>query len=261
MKNALISLGRAARGALAFVGGLSRLCAALAGAVLGLPRLNLPLLLKIAVNQIRFSGVQAMPLVALIAGLVGAISIVESFNKLTSAAPDLIGPLLATVIVRDLGPLVTSVILIGRSGTAIATELGSMRLSGELDDLRAFRIDPIAFVVLPRIVGVVFSLFSLIVLFDLMGILGGYGISLLIERVSFALVRDRIMSELNNWDLIFSALKALLFGSAIAALPCYFGLRVRRPTDLPRAVTKAVVACMVAVVAMDAIMVAAFYFL
>lgn len=262
MKRALLVAGRGARDLLSFVGSVARLAAALGLKMLGFPRLNLRVLGKVTLTQVQFSGLEAAPLVAVIAASVGAVSIIQSFNRLTSLAPDMIGLLLATVVVRELGPLVTAVILIGRSGTAMATELGSMRLSGETEALRAFRIDPVDFVILPRVVGMVLSLFSLIVLFDLMGILGGYWIALLIQDVSFSLLRGRVMSALTNADIVVSVLKALVFGSAIAVLSCHFGLRVRKsPTELPQAVTKAVVASMLTVVLLDGLVAAAFYLL
>lgn len=261
MHRTLMIAGRRARRLLAHLGSLSRLQLKLARSSLALGRLNLRLIGKIACNQILFTGLEAAPLVAVIAASIGAVSIIQSANLLTGLADDLIGALLVSVIVRELGPLVAAVILIGRSGTAMATELGSMRLSGEIEALKAYRIDPLDFVILPRVLGMVLSLFALTVLFDLVGVLGGFGISLLIKSISFALLKSRVMSALTNGDLVLSALKALLFGEAIAVLSCYFGLRVQQsPTELPQAVTRAVVASMTCVILLDGLA-AAFYLL
>ena len=262
MERILAETGRAARDLLAFVGGVSRLAAALAFKLLKLARLNLRLFGKVALNQVRFSGVGAVPLVALVAAFIGGVAIIQSFNRLTGLAPDLIGTLLVTIIVRELGPLITAVILIGRSGTAIAAEIGSMRLNGEIEALKAYRIDPVDFVVLPRVLGMILAMFSLLVVFDLFGILGGFGIAAMLQDISFSLLESRVLSALTNADIVFSVLKALLFGSAISILPSYFGLAVRKsPTELPQAVTKAVVASMACVVFLDGAIAAAFYLL
>lgn len=253
-------VGRRARGLLAFVGSLARLNLALAGKLLRLPVLNLRVIGKVAANQVRFSGLEAAPLVALVAALVGGVCIIQAMNLLTGLADELIGNILVVVIVRELGPLVVAVILIGRSGTAMATELGSMRLSGEMEALKAYRIDSLDFVILPRVLAMVLSLFCLVALFDVMGLLGGFAFSALLQDLSFALLRGRVSAALTNADIVVSAVKAVLFGYAIALLSCYYGLRVRKsPTELPQAVTKAVVSSLVSVVAIDSLVAAAFY--
>jgi len=137
-----------------------------------------------------------------------------------------------------------------------------MRLSGEMEALQAYRIDPLDFVILPRMAATVVSLFVLIVLFDVVGILGGFGIAVLVKDISFPLLRSRVMSALTNTDLAVTAFKALLFGQAVALLSCHYGLGVRHsPTELPQAVTRAVVASMVSVLALDSALTAAFYLL
>jgi len=174
---------------------------------------------------------------------------------LSSLADDPVGSFLVGIIVRELGPLVTAVVVLGRSGTAIATELGSMRLNGEIDALRAHRIDPLAFVVLPRVLGAVLSMLLLTVVFDLMGVLGGFAVSIFLKDLSFALLVGRFLAALTNTDLALTAGKAVLFGGSIAFSACYFGLRVERsPTELPRAVTRSVVASLVALFVIDGVL-------
>jgi len=262
MSRTLSSLGRAIRRALAFVGNIANLELALARQVLRLPGHNLRVLGRVTSLQIRFTGLQASTLITITAAVIGAVGIMEFVSLLTGLADDLIGKLLVTIIVREMGPIITAVILIGRSGTAMATELGSMSLNGELEALRAYRIDPVAFVIVPRVAGMVLSMFGLIVLFDVVGLLGGAGIAFALRGLSFSLIQGRVADALTNADFAYSALKALAFGQTISVLSCYFGMRVRRsPTELPQAVTKAVVASLMAVVFIDGLLAAAWYLL
>ncbi len=262
MRASLILVGRWCRRALALLGRVCRLNVELAAKTVELPRKNLWLLGRLTADQVRFTGVQALPLVAGSAALVGCVAILQTMSLLTGVADELIGVILVGIIVREVGPLIAAAVLIGRSGTAMATELGSMRLSGELDALRAYRIDPLDFVVLPRVAGMVISLFGLIVCFDLVGILGGFGIALMLKDISFALLRARVLAALTNADLVLTAFKALAFGQVVAILCCHYGLEVRRSTtELPQAVTRAVVASMVSVLAIDSVLTAAFYLL
>src|SRR6185295_8433572 len=159
-------------------------------------RLNLRVVGKLTSTQVRFTGLQALPLVAALAAAIGAVGIMEFVALLTGLADDLIGKLLVTIVVREMGPLITAVVLIARSGTAMATELGSMRLDGELDVLQAFRVDPVAFVILPRVVGTVVSLFALIILFDLVGLLGGAAIASALRGLSFELISAKVEAAL-----------------------------------------------------------------
>ncbi|MFA5140563.1 MAG: ABC transporter permease [Elusimicrobiota bacterium] len=223
-------------------------------------RLNWKLLGKISLNQVYFTGLQALPLVGGIATLIGGVSIIQSFNLLTGLADSFIGTLLVSIIVRELGPLITGVILIGRSATAMATELGSMRLRGEVEILEAHRIDTIAFVVVPRVLAAVLATFVLIIVFDLMGILGGFVITLLLADISFSLLQTRVLAALTNADLLASGLKAVLFGQAVAVPACFYGLRVSRSsTELPQAVTKSVVFSLASLFLLDICVAAAFY--
>lgn len=262
MRRLLTRLGRWFLGGLGHVGNLSSMARAL---LLRIPRLgevDLRLLLKITLDQTRFSGTQAVPLIAAIATILGAVSIIQSFSILSGLADDLVGAFLVGLIVREMGPLVTAVVLIGRSGTAMATELGSMRLNGEIDALRAHRIDPLAFVVLPRMLGGMLSMLLLCAVFDLMGILGGFAASMPLMDISFTLLRGRVLSALTNQDLVLTAAKAALFGGATAFISCYFGLRVQRsPTELPRAVTSAVVTCLGVLFLADGLLAALVYLL
>lgn len=241
------------------VGRVSRLLAELVATLAGRRPWNPRLVARVCASQLQFTGLQAAPLVAVLAASIGAVGIMEFVSLLTGLADELIGKLLVTIVVREMAPLITAVVVIARSGTAMAAEIGTMQLEGELEALRAYRIDPVAFVILPRVAGTVGSLFALIVLFDVAGLLGGAAIASAARGLSFEAVSGKVMIAMSNLDLGLTILKALLFGATIALVCCYRGLLVRRsPTELPQAVTRAVVASLGAVFLMDAALAAVF---
>ncbi|MFH2203000.1 MAG: ABC transporter permease [Elusimicrobiota bacterium] len=258
--SSVVRLGRSTRSSITLLGSFTVLSWWIARRTCELPRHNLRLIGKIFLNQVWFTGIDAAPIIAVLASLIGGVSIIQSFSLLTVLADDLIGKFLVGLIVRELGPLITAVVLIVRSGTAIATEVGSMKINGEIDVLRAHRINPLMFVILPRVYGTIVALFALTALFDIIGILGGFGVACMVADLSFALLRAKVLAALTNADLVLHLIKALLFGTAVGVLPCYFGLRVREsPTELPIAVSKAAVASLVAVFLMDGLLVFFYY--
>ncbi len=261
MTTAIMHLGRSTRMGISLIGSFAGMSLSLGLRTLELPRSNLRLIGKILSDQIWFTAVNAVPLIAVLASLIGAVSIIQAFGLLSALADDLIGKFLVGLIVRELGPLITAIVLIVRSGTAIATEVGSMKLNGDIDTMRAHRIDPLTFVVLPRVYGCVISLFALTIIFDLMGILGGFAVACQVSDLSFVLLRAKVLAALTNADLVLHLLKTLSFGTVIGILPCYFGLRVKKsPTELPKVVSESAVSSLVAVFLLDGLL-AAFYYL
>ncbi|MBI4669381.1 MAG: ABC transporter permease [Elusimicrobia bacterium] len=262
MVSLFTAIGTSAQNVFSLIGSLAKTTTALAGSVLRPGRLNYSIVGKIALNQMYFTGLQATPLIIVIACLIGGVAVMQSVNLLAGIADDLIGSVVVAVIVREMGPLVTAVVLVGRSGTAIATELGAMSLHGELDALKAYRIDSLCFVILPRVLGVCLSCFALAVLFDLAGILGGFAAGFLLKDISFFLLIGKVTQALTNADFAFTALKAVVFGLSIALIACHYGLLVRvSPTELPRAVTKTVVNSLAAIFIWDSLLAAMFYLL
>lgn len=259
MRRLLAAVGKRARGPLLHVGRVARLLGELAATLAGRRPWNPRVVGRIGLKQVRFTGLQAAPLVAVLAASIGAVGIMEFVSLLTGLADELIGKLLVTIVIREMAPLITAVVVIARSGTAMAAEIGTMQLDGELEALQAYRIDPVAFVILPRVVGTVASLFGLIVLFDVAGLLGGAAIAGFARGLSFQAVSGKVLLAMSNLDLWLTLLKAVLFGTAISVVSCYRGLLVRRsPTELPQAVTLAVVASLGTVFLMDAVLAAVF---
>lgn len=199
--------------------------------------------------QVRFTALDALPLVLLTALLLGGITLIQVFAQLSGfGAEAYLSQLLAQLVIRELGPLLVSVIVIGRSGTAIAAEMALMKLSGEVDTLFATGVDPIQYLLLPRILGGVISAFSLIIIFDVAALLGGF----LLAWSRLPLSPQSFLQALGNaiqWpELIITLTKATLFGGLIPLICLSSGLRVKSSsTEIPQAVTAAAVFSLVTV--------------
>ncbi len=206
-------------------------------------------------RQILFTGVEALPFVGLIALLTGGVVAVQSSLLSGPGGSELLGTLLVTVLVRELGPLIVAFIVIGRSGAAIAAELASMRVNRELDSLEAMGVDPFAYLVVPRMAGVVAALLGLTMAFVAMSLFAGW---LILQGVvatppplqDYAAILAVPMSGI---DIVVLLTKTIVPGLLIAAIACHEGLSAASSsTDVPRAATRGVVRSLSAVFLWDA---------
>src|SRR2546422_8886870 len=133
-----------------------------------LPSAGRAVALRVTLNQIRFTATDAIGLVVLLSGILSFLVISQAVRELGQlGATDFIGTLIVVAIVRDLGPLITALTVAGRSGTALAAELATNRVLGEVRALEAMGIDPRQYLVLPRFFGSLVSVFVLLVVFDI----------------------------------------------------------------------------------------------
>lgn len=240
------------RGVLTFVSHAVGVVALLAGAVRALPALARRPVRQVFYRQVYFTGVQAVAVVVVIALILG-LAIVTQVASLAGRTTDLTGRILVWVVVRELGPLFTAVIVIARSGTAIAAELGSMKANNEVHYLRALGIPAERYLVMPRVAGLTTSLLALLFFFQCAAILGGLGLSALLLDVPFRAQIGNLALTLGAFDLSVSLLKGLVFGLVISAAACYHGLRVRTSiTEVPQVATRAVMEALILVVIFNA---------
>ena len=216
---------------------------------------------RVVARQVFFTGNQALILTGLIAFLLGEIVVIQSITRLpVLGAAGFVGDLLVIAVMRELGPLITAVIVIGRSGTAMATELATMRLRGEVDDLDTMGIDPVLYLFLPRLAGAVISIFALIVYFDLIAVVGGYAALTLHTMTPMGTYLRTVFDALAPRDIALVPAKALAFGSLFALVSCHMGLSVgASPTEIPRAATRAVVASLLGIFLVDSVIAFAVY--
>ena len=262
MRRTLERIGEPIRKALVEVGEMATLLVLGLKAFLALPMHSLRFLLRVTVRQVYFTGVQAGALTGLIGFLLGGVVVIQAVSRLPAlGVPAFVGDLLAVAILRELGPLVATVIVIGRSGTAIAAELATMRFRGEVEDLESLGIDPIQYLFLPRMLGVVVALFTLMVYFDGMAILGGWvALGLRGDAPMLRAFLGLVIDATDGQDLALLPVKAAVFGVLIVVFACYRGLSVgSSPTEIPRAATGAVVASLLGVFIADTFLAAMVY--
>ncbi|NCC52057.1 MAG: ABC transporter permease [Spartobacteria bacterium] len=199
----------------------------------------------VLVRQVLFTGVEAVRFISLIALLVGMSIVLQAQLWLTKFGQSaLLGPLLVAVIIREVGPLLTNFVVIGRSGAAIAAELGNMRVSGEVRVLDAQGLDPLPYLVLPRVVGMGISVFCLTLVFIGVSLFSGYvsGMLLGVTTVSPGMFTTSVFKAVSPSDVVNVIAKTLIPGMLTGAICCQEGLSVERSiTEVPQATTRGLV--------------------
>ncbi len=194
-------------------------------------------------RQVLFTGFEALKIINIIGLTIGAVIIIQGITLLENFGQTTIGyKILIMVITKELGPLLTAFIVLSRSGTSISTELGNMVVNHEVEALVSFGINPIGYLVVPRVIGVVAAIFSLTIYFNIAGLFGGYFVSAMIQPMPFTIFLNNLLQNLTIKDIIVSLTKSLVFGFVISIISCYHGLKVKyASTEVPVRTIKAVV--------------------
>ncbi len=200
--------------------------------------------------QIYFTGFQALPLISVLALASGSVVILQSSTNLSVLGGGaMLGNLMVAIIVRELAPLLTALIVIARSGTAVASEIGNMRVNREVEALESMGIHPLSYIVFPRLVGGVVSVICLAVYFVLIACLGGFFVSSLLQQISFSYFIDSLAQAFTSVDAGLFFLKNAFSGVIIFMICCYQGLLVKQsPHEVPQVTTRAVVNSVIYVV-------------
>ncbi len=237
-------------------GALARFFLGTLTAVPSLPRAGRRVAWRILLNQVWFTALQAVGLVIVLAGILSFLVISQAVRELGRlGATELIGQLMVIAIVRELGPLVTALLVAGRSGTAIAAELATNKVMGEVHALEGMGIDPLHYLVLPRLAAAIISVFGLLILFDIVSIVAGF-VAASANGMSSARYFDIVLSSLALRDVVLTIAKGLVFGIVIGIVPSFYGLRVHgRSTEVPVASSRAVVLSIVAIFVCSALFV------
>lgn len=205
-------------------------------------------------------GVQGIPLVLLLGVLIGLILAFQSLVPMKRFGADIyVANLVALGLVRELGPLLTAVVLSGRSGSAFAAEIGTMKVNQELDAMATMGIDSMTMLVLPRLIAAVLVTPILAVFMELAGL---FGMSLVLTAsgVPMVVVINQVSAALVMTDFFGGLFKASLFGAAVAAIGCRAGLGTGvGPRAVGLSATKAVVGGIVASIILDGILAVLFY--
>lgn len=216
----------------------------------------------LTVQQMYKIGVTSLPLVALTALFTGMVLALQSaYQMRLFAAEQFVADLVALSITRELGPVLTAMVVAGRVGAAMAAELGTMKVTEQIDAMKVLAVDPIRYLAVPRFVAAFFMLFFLTIFADTIGMLGGYLISVFKLGMSSHMYVLRSITVLIVKDVATGLIKAFFFGGIIAVVGCYFGFRATGGAEgVGRATTLAVVTALIVIIATDALFTAVFYF-
>ncbi|OLC60715.1 MAG: transporter [Acidobacteria bacterium] len=211
-----------------------------------------PLYMADMIQQADLIGFGSLPIVVLSGLLTGAVLADNSAATLGRfGSLSLIGQLVSIGMVRELGPVLTGLMVAGRNASGMASELGSMVVTEQIDAMRALGTDPSKKLLTPRLAATVFMLFFLTIISDLLGLVGGNLVSMLLGLDSHQYWTSAWQVLVFN-DVFTGLLKPIFFGFIIATIGCYYGISARGGTQgVGRATTQAVVAASVLILVVD----------
>jgi phospholipid/cholesterol/gamma-HCH transport system permease protein len=200
------------------------------------------------------TGADAVPIVILINFLVGFVMAFQGAVQLKQFGANIfVADLVGLSVTRELGPLMTAIIVCGRSGAAFAAELGSMKVSEEIDALRTMGFGAMRYLVLPRVVALILVIPLLTLMADFVGILGGLVVGLTTLDLSVAGYVNETRKALSVWDVYSGVIKSMVFGLAIALIACQQGLATTGGAEgVGRRTTASVVTILFSLILLDA---------
>jgi phospholipid/cholesterol/gamma-HCH transport system permease protein len=208
------------------------------------------------------AGVNALPIIVLVSFLIGLIMSFQAAIPLRQFGADIfVANLIALSMLRELGPLMTAIILTGRSGSAFAAELGTMKVREEIDALKTMGLEPVRFLVVPRVIAAVLMTPLLTLFSDLLGLMGG---SVVLLSLGFPLITffHQVQSAVKYGDLLGGLLKSFVFGILVAGIGCLRGLQTTTGASaVGESTTRAVVSGIILIVIADGIFSVVYYYL
>lgn len=214
-------------------------------------------------EQARKIGADSLPIVSLVSIFIGIILALQTAVQMQRLGSEMyIASIVALSVVRELGPVLTALIVAGRSGASITAEIGTMAVTEQIDALQTLAINPIQFLVLPRLIAATFMLPILTLYSDIIGIIGGYIICVFKLNIASSMYLNITFDSLLLKDLFTGLIKALFFGMIIAFVGCYEGFNVEGGAEgVGKATTTSVVTTFILIIAADCFFTALFYFI
>jgi phospholipid/cholesterol/gamma-HCH transport system permease protein len=213
------------------------------------------------VRQCQIVGVQSIPVVAITGTFTGMVLAYQSaiaFSRF--GAEELIGTVVSLSMVRELGPVLTGVMVAGRVGSAMAAELGTMRITQQIDALVTLAVNPLRFLVAPRILAATLMLPALVLFASALGIVGGGCVAIFALGANPNVYEARTLQFLDADDLHVGLVKAAIFGAVLSLTSCHYGYRVRGGArEVGGAVTRSVVVSLVMILVFDYLITAYFF--
>ncbi len=202
-----------------------------------------PFPIRLTLEQMEEVGVRSLPVVIITAIFTGAVLALQTYSGFKRfGAEGLVGTVVALSMTRELGPVLASIMVAGRVGSSMAAELGTMRVTEQIDALITMATDPVQYLVVPRFVAAFIMLPFLVVFADLLGIIGGYIVAVKVLGTSSTIYISRTLQYLEFSDVSVGIVKAAVFGMIIALIGCQMGFYTEGGAEgVGRATTKAVV--------------------
>jgi phospholipid/cholesterol/gamma-HCH transport system permease protein len=218
---------------------------------------------KRILEQAKIAGVESLPLVSIIALFIGVILAFQIAYMMQRLGSEMyIATIVALAQVREMGPVITSLVVAGRVGAAIAAEIGSMQVTEQVDALETLATSPIKYLVVPRFLALSLMLPILTLFADIVGIMGGWLVCVFKLGIPSRMYLSIAFDSLKFKDLFTGLLKTVFFGMIIAFVSCYEGFNVEGGAEgVGRATTRAVVITFILIIASDCFFTALFYFI
>jgi phospholipid/cholesterol/gamma-HCH transport system permease protein len=209
------------------------------------------------VDELHVAGNGAVPIVTLIAFLLGLILAMQAWVQLRIFAAEIfVADMVAVGVTREIGPLMAAILVASRSGSAAAAQLGTMVINEEVDALRQMGIQPLGYLVAPRVVALSIGTPCLTLLFCAVAMAGGLVFAVTTIGTDWQVYLEQTRQALGIRDLLTAMLKATVFGALIAGVGCALGIGVKGgPEGVGRATTRAVVAAIFLIIIVDAVFV------
>lgn len=222
---------------------------------LGVLRHPRRLRLTATVAQMDLTGLRAMPIVGLLSFLIGVVLTYQGAEQLRRFGAELMTVnLIAISILREIGVLITAIIIAGRSGSAFTAQIGTMKVSQEIDAMETLAFDPVEFLVLPRLLAMLVTLPLLVFYANLVGLAGGAVMCEILLDIPFFRFVDQLQSAVTPTTVFIGLVKAPVFAAVIALVGCYQGLKVTGSAEsVGLLTTKSVVQAIFLVIVMDAL--------
>jgi phospholipid/cholesterol/gamma-HCH transport system permease protein len=171
-------------------------------------------------------GVNSLPLVLIIAVFTGAVAAWQAAYQLKGIAPlSFLGAATSRAIITELGPVLTGIVIAGRVGASIAAELGTMKVTEQIDALETMGISPIRYLAMPRFLAAILMLPVLVIFANVIAVLGAYIVSNYFLNVSFAVFFNSVKRFFEMWDLFAGLIKTLFFGAVTSLMGCHIGFK------------------------------------
>ncbi len=212
-----------------------------------------PFKFRLLLRQIRFFGSKSMLVILLTGSFTGMVLALQLFYILRKFGSDaLLGPGIALSLIRELGPVLSALMVTGRAGSALTAEIGMMRISEQIDALTAMALNPIRYLIVPNIVAALIVFPLLVAIFNVIGIFGGYLVGVEVLGISsgtyFSLMEDYVVME----DIMVGLYKSVSFGLIVSWICCYKGFYTGYgAAGVSKSTTEAVVLCSILILIWD----------